>query len=357
MSLAASIWPIWKRAEVNIKDYITTYETSFQFRVRACNSEADATDPTKGTIIYEGVASAAPNSNAVIVSINDIAADYLGDDMGGWFALDAWNEPDGNSWDSIGYWFFVRDYSFDYDFNAATMPFPHPVTGIFAPNQWAVFSGIDFTGEDEATVTIELKDGTEVILNPPLLSGWPFGDAFADDFDDAGEYHGMAGFFAVNLSALTNPISIEAYCGGISTPVYAIREDTCKRYALYYRNAYGGYDSLLMDGAKRAENYARSTIGRWANNSVKGFREIHDYRNEIEEVWTLRINSLTDEQAERMPQVTGSVDAYLCDLSTGDLVPLNLQDAACEIKTYRNQGGKRINYTITVKRAQKRERR
>lgn len=370
MSIATNWWPIWKRAEVNIRDYITTADTTFQFRVRACDTEADAADPTKGVVIYSGIASGAPNSNAVIVSINDIVADYLSapftidggrwvaqPQLGGWFALDAWNEPDGYFWDKMGAWYFIMDYSYDRDFDLAAMPLAHPVTGIVAPNQWLVVSFVDVDETEEVEFEIFYADGTSVYVSVPLARYADFNNDFNNDFAVDAEDAATAGYAGLYLGNYAGAVSVNATCGNVTSPTYTIRQDTCKRYALYYRNAYGGYDSLLLDGAKRAENYSRATIGRWADNSVAGQREVFDYRNDIEEAWTMRIGGLTDAQAERMPQVMGSTDAYLCDLNTDTLIPLNLTDAACEVKTYRNQGGKRIDYQITAKRAQKRERR
>lgn len=369
MSFAGHWQPIWKRAEEKITDYISINYAPFRFRVRVCESEDDAADPTEGVVIYEGLASAAPNSNDVIVSINDIAADYLSAPfqldgrwvtqprLGAWFAVDAWNEPDGGFWDKIVYWYFLMDYSYDRDFNLTTMPLAHPVTGVVAPNQWLVASFVDTGDLEEAIFTLYYADGTSELVAVPLTPYADFNNDFNNDFAVEEGETAVSGYAALYLGTYPNAVSVNATCGSVTSPTYTIRQDTCKRYVLYYRNAYGGYDSLLLDGAKRAENYARATIGRWADNSIPAQREVFDYRNDIEEAWTLRVNALTDAQAERMPQVVGSTDAYLCDLNTNTLVPLNLTDAACEVKTYRNQGGKRIDYQITAKRAQRRERR
>ena len=369
MSFAGHWWPIWKRAEEKITDYISINYAPFRFRVRICESEDDAADPTEGVVIYEGRASAAPNSNDVIVSINDIAADYLSAPfqldgrwvtqprLGAWFAVDAWNETDGGSWDKIVYWYFLMDYSYDRDFNLAAMPLAHPVTGVVAPNQWLVASFVDVADVEKVEFEIFYADGTSETVSVPLTPYADFNNDFNNDFAVEEGETAVSGYAALYLGNYAGAVSVNATCGSITSPTYTIRQDTCKRYVLYYRNAYGGYDSLLLDGAVRSEGYQHNTIGRWADNSVRGQRERHDYRNDVQESWVLRIGGLTDLEAERMPQVVGSTDAYLCDLNTGDLVPLVLTEDACEVKTYRNQGRKRIEYTITAQTAQKREKR
>lgn len=369
MSIASKWWPIWKYVAEDIHATSGYAADTIRFRVRACDTETDAADPDEGTPIYEGIGSAAPNSVEIWVSINDIVADYLSapfnidgsrwvaqPQLGGWFALDAFDTAN-SVWENMTYYFFVMDYSYDRDFDLAAMPLAHPVTGIVAPNQWLVVSFIDVDETEEVEFEIFYADGTSVYVSVPLARYADFNNDFNNDFAvDEGEA-AVAGYAGLYLGNYAGAVSVNATCGNVTSPTYTIRRDTCKRYALYYRNAYGGYDSLLLDGAKRAENYSRATIGRWADNSVAGQREVFDYRNDIEEAWTMRIGGLTDAQAERMPQVMGSTDAYLCDLITSELIPLNLTDAACEVKTYRNQGGKRIDYQITAKRAQKRERR
>lgn len=369
MNIASKWWPIWKYVAEDIHATSGYAADTIRFRVRACDTETDAADPDGGTPIYEGIGSAAPNSAEIWVSINDIVADYLSapfnidgsrwvaqPQLGGWFALDAYDTAN-SVWENMTYYFFVMDYSYDRDFDLAAMPLAHPVTGVVAPNQWLVVSFVDVDETEEVEFEIFYADGTSAYVSVPLARYADFNNDFNNDFAVDAEDAATAGYAGLYLGNYAGAVSVNATCGNVTSPTYTIRQDTCKRYALYYRNAYGGYDSLLLDGAKRAENYSRATIGRWADNSVAGQREVFDYRNDIEEAWTMRIGGLTDAQAERMPQVMGSTDAYLCDLNTDTLIPLNLTDAACEVKTYRNQGGKRIDYQITAKRAQKRERR
>lgn len=369
MSIANKWWPIWKYVAEDIHATSGYTADTIRFRVRACDNDTDVADPDGGTPIYEGIGSAAPNSAEIWVSINDIVADYLSapfnidgsrwvaqPQLGGWFALDAYDAVN-SVWENMTYYFFVMDYSYDRDFDLASMPLAHPVTGIVAPNQWLVVSFVDVGGQEEVEWILTFNDGTQSNISQPLARYADFNNDFNNDFAVDAEDAAVAGYAGLYLGNHPDLASVVCECGDLSSPVYSVRQDTCKRYALYYRNAYGGYDSLLLDGAKRAEDYTRATIGRWADNSVAGQREVFDYRNDIEEAWTMRIGGLTDAQAERMPQVIGSTDAYLCDLNTDTLIPLNLTDAACEVKTYRNQGGKRIDYQITAKRAQKRERR
>ena len=125
----------------------------------------------------------------------------------------------------------------------------------------------------------------------------------------------------------------------------------CKRYALYYRNAYGGMDSLLLDGVQRRENYARSTITRKIDNSVRGARAVQNSRNALTDGWELRLNNLTDAEAARMHHLVGSTEVYLCDLIADTLTPLVLTDTECVDRTFAN-GRKRIDWKLAATTAQ-----
>ena len=117
MSIAIKWWPIWKYVAEDIRATSGYTADTIRFRVRACDTEADAADPDEGTPIYEGIGSAAPNSAEIWVSINDIVADYLSapfnidgsrwvaqPQLGGWFALDAYDTAN-SEWENMTYYF------------------------------------------------------------------------------------------------------------------------------------------------------------------------------------------------------------------------------------------------------------
>lgn len=351
-------FPLWRDMDVNLTDLTSQTLLSYRYRVRSAEDEMGASDTTSGTVIYTGIASPAPDSDVAQVRVNSIIADHLaaaGNTLGGWYALD-WFDESLSEWTHLWTGYALADYSHDRDFILNSRGLSYPIRKVLAPNQYLVISGVDYNNTGYAEFTITYRDGTGDILQRPIIKYQPFNEAFNMGFGDSGEVSVPEGYAGINLALYPNIASIDATIGDYGE-LYEVRQDTCKRYCLYYRNAYGGYDSLLLDGAVRSEEYTRATIGRKVDNNIAGYRDTFDYRNDIAEGWVLRVNGLKDEEAARMPQLVGSVDVWLCDLNTGVLTPLVLTDTQCEVKTFRNQGGRRLDYTLTARTAQRRERR
>lgn len=132
--------------------------------------------------------------------------------------------------------------------------------------------------------------------------------------------------------------------------------DDCRRYALYYLNAFGGWDSLLVHGApKVANNYTRNTYKKaYALSQEMGAyipRGTINFLNSYTKSFTCTTGWLSDEQAARMEHLFGSVDVYLCDLYEDRFMPVVLTDKTFEYKTFRNQGAHLVNYTIQMQAA------
>lgn len=134
--------------------------------------------------------------------------------------------------------------------------------------------------------------------------------------------------------------------------------DTCARYALYYVNAYGGWDTLVMDGTDMEQDeLTRHEATRvYDNNSIQN-RGTVNHVNEIQKSWTLHTGYLTDEQSGRMHHLLNSVQVYLYDIESGSFLPVVLTGTSTEYKTYRNQGRRLVSYEIQARLAQDRIRR
>ena len=134
-------------------------------------------------------------------------------------------------------------------------------------------------------------------------------------------------------------------------------ERTCADYALYYLNEHGGYDHLLLNGSvKRIDNLTRNTIVRDVNNTTLAHGK-RDISVSIQRTWELATDMLTDAQLSLTHHVLGTPHAYLHNLNTKEIVPVVITAKRAEFKSYRNQGGKLSNLTLTVEEAKKRERR
>lgn len=358
--------PIWKRVEYDLKHEAHLTGDSVRYRIRVIDDIQDAGDPTEGEIIHEGIAATSTaGGQSIIISPNKVAADYLSAPFqnttgGGWhsqllgriFCLDYW-DTDG-LWIAQTYWCFYGDWSYDYDFDIEAMGLSHPIRAIAVPNQWLVASVIDWDDQRQVNFLLTYADGTTQTIQQDLFRTADFNSDFNADFAiSAGEYN-VAGYAALYLGAYAGLVKVQVVYPAATDIIlaeYKVAEQACKRYALYYRNAYGGMDSLLLDGVQKRETYARSTITRNVDNSVQGARAIQNYRNGVVEGWELRLNALTDEAASRMHHLVGSAEVYLCDLIADTLTPLVLTDSECVARTFAN-GHKRLDWKLAATTAQ-----
>ena len=133
-------------------------------------------------------------------------------------------------------------------------------------------------------------------------------------------------------------------------------QKTCADYCLYYLNAYGGYDHLLIKGtALRTDSYARTEITRDVSNATL-LHGKHCIATEITPKWRLNTDYLTDEQWAKTHHLLGSTHVLLHNLATDEIVPVVITSSTAEFKTYRNQGNKKSFLTIDVEASVKRMR-
>lgn len=155
---------------------------------------------------------------------------------------------------------------------------------------------------------------------------------------------GLSGATSVTISANT--------AGGSSTMTYDVVKP-CARYALYYVNAFGGWDSLLTAGNdKRVDNYTRSTYKKVYSPSDLSDRGTVNYRNDIERTISLVTDWMTDEESARMHHLFGSTNVLLHDLVDDIIQPVTITAKSWTEKTFRNNGAKLVNYQIDVTIAQ-----
>lgn len=141
----------------------------------------------------------------------------------------------------------------------------------------------------------------------------------------------------------------------IGSNTYKVVTD-CAKYALYYINPYGGWDSYLIRGeAKEVDNLTRHDRKMvYVNKKIENRGE-DNYLTEVDKTFTLNSGALTDDEASRMPYLLNSTYVFLYDFSLGEFLPVVITDSVTEYKTYKNEGRRLINYVITVKLAQDRK--
>lgn len=124
----------------------------------------------------------------------------------------------------------------------------------------------------------------------------------------------------------------------------------CGRYAILYQNAFGGYDSFLLEGAVSKSTNLTMHMYTKAYNNTTLERGDTNYANELTTTWTCNTGWLTDEQSLRLAEhLLSSPDIYLQDMEEDKLIPVLIATTSYKHKTYQNEGKKMVNYTINLK--------
>jgi len=292
--------------------------------------EADYTIETGGTDIFSGHAVRRPDESTLRVRINDICADYLSHAVP---SLNLLARKDGTAVtfqvrsggvlvDTVQ---FVADWSHDYA-HTSQAALAAPVNGRLSAAQAFIASVLSGAAQ---TVIVNFKNGTSQSVSVSAASS------------------AEAQVISVPLGVFSNLASVTF--NGVTYPVVP----ACARYALAYVNAFGGWDTLLMEGStSQSDDYDRHTMEQEYDNGSRETRGTVEYANEVTRRWTLRTGWLTDAQAARMHHLLGSTTVMLYDISVPALIPVIVTDTTCEYKTYRGSGARMVQYTVSVQLAQ-----
>lgn len=312
-----------------------------------------------GDIIYSGKAYKIPDASAITIKINDVCADYLQNVLPSLSQAEfsELNLPvtfvvqmsfDGYTWTDVATAQFINDWSYDYKYNPATMGMSFPINGHIDSRMPIVWTGLNVS---QVTATIYFTDGTSSQVIIPVEISDDFNADFNADFSRSVRSAGSG--TAVFLPSAWDNVS-KIVVGRSTFRVVT----SCARYALYYVNAYGGWDSFLIEGnTLEADTLKRYTREMVYNNRDIQNRGIQNYVNEIKKGYTFHTGWLLDNQGERMHHLINSTDVYLYDIPNNQMIPVTIPTTTCEYKTYKNQGNQLVNYTIQVEIAQNRIRR
>lgn len=311
---------------------------------------------TGGKIIYNGVAHRRPNHSTLQVKLNDICADYLFNELPtmSQSAFDALSFPlvfeiedaiTGEPLDEVA---FVNDWSYEYDRDILADGMAAPVNGKILPTQWLTFTGLDM---DEVTAVITLQDGTEMRVMMPLRISEDFSNDFNNDFARSVRSAG-SGTAVIDLSRWEGVRKV------VVNGVEYKAVDSCARYVLYYINAYGGWDSFVIEGnTTMSENVTRIERETGYDNRDMKNRGKVNVASQMERVMTMHTSWLSDEQSLRMHHLLNSTNVYLFDNETREMQPVLLSNDVTNFKTYKGSGNQMVNYTIELTFSNKKERR
>ena len=340
-----AVVPIWKDVFVNIG----TSESLF-YRIVLSDT---------GDIIYSGKSHKRPGETNNEIRINDVCADYLENvlpylsqaeftELNLPVTFQVKSSTTGSSWTNKGSYQFINDWSYDYGYNPATMGMSFPINGHVDSRMPIVWTGLNVS---QVNATIYFTDGTTAQVIIAVEISEDFNDDFNNDFARSVRSAG-SGTAVFLLSEWDN---VDRIVVGSST--FKVVTD-CAKYALYYVNAHGGWDSLLIEGeSKESDNLKRYTREMVYDNRDIQNRGTQNYVNEITKEFTLNTGWLFDDQGKMMHHLINSPDVYLYDIAKGQMIPVIIPSTTCEYKTYKNQGNKLVNYSIQVQVAQNRIRR
>ena len=132
---------------------------------------------------------------------------------------------------------------------------------------------------------------------------------------------------------------------------------TKNKYCLYYKNLYGGYDSILLNPTSQlSASITDNTLTTDYDTTVLNHYK-RSHSKTIQNKWTLKTNLLNDTQSEKMRHIYTSNQMWLHNLETGRLYAVNPVDKTFTEKTFKSNKHKPLSYTITVEEAYTQDRR
>lgn len=281
------------------------------------------------TTIFTGRAAATPDGTCVI-RVNDICADYLKQVIFGYSSDGITLNPDINKTFSIrvaGTEVASLNFVCDWSYEAAT----HTDGAMLsAPIRAKMPVGFPI---------VYTQMGAGSLSRTRITSG---GSSSQDTITFSG-----SGTYVSTYTATYKRVVL-------GSQAYDIIPNCEARYALYYVNAYGGWDGIALKGTElRSDSYTRHTNDvRYKESATTQERGKRNYLNEIATRWTLRTGILTDDEASRMHHLLGSTDIWLYDSQNQKMYPVTITDTDCPYYSFKNNGRNPVEYTINVELAQ-----
>lgn len=305
----------------------------------------------KSAVIFQGVAFPKPGASTAEVRINDICANYIyhyfleqpdpSMPAQANFKVYVGASPSGTQKASVD---FYNNWSYDYLYNPTTDGQNFPVVLTFGPRQYipvTLYSG------SLGTATIYMENGLTYTCTPTKMRGGDFNNDYNLDFLREMQYFGDS--YIIPMGDYP----------GAARVVYKGRtwlaSKRCPQYALYYLNAYGGWDALPVEGKTvKADSLTHYTTERVYNNTQPSARGKVNFLNEMKRTYEFHTGWLTAAQGELMHHLLNSPSVFMHDLTSDMIWPLVLTGSVTE---YKDTHGILHSYKIEAELAQNRMRR
>lgn len=295
--------PIWK-------DYLVDLGNAAAVTYRIVTSEE---------VIFTGRAFKRPGASTIKVKINGICANYLHNNTDKFATL-------------ISETFSVQTLS--------------------GPATWTTTATVEFTPDWSYDPTVDELDGLSLPINgridPRQLVLYSTSESGVSVvFDDLDEYVETENN-TIRIDCKNYP-SFETLV--INTNIYKV-VPACHRFVLYYKNALGGWDSLLIEGNHTiTDNISRFNNEVEYDNNDLSARGRKTYAEEMVTALSLTTGWMSDNESAMMHHLLESTDVYLHDLVTDIISPVILTDSTMDVKTYKSNGNRLVNYTISCELA------
>lgn len=343
--------PIWKNRNIEVPSEYLVNGTYADYKVLVGVEE-----------IYRG--RAYRYNNKVEFSINDVASSYLGAavDLG----LDSatWQSEARGSvpfnvyiskdnfitrelFCTISFWY---DWSYEEYTGDKLHYLSDPILPLVDKRQVFMFTAMF----DSGNVSVSAKETDKGSFETIDSSSFSLGEVKTyikrlNDIKFQGEFTEA---FSSDFLVWRRGINVNEYIINYNNYRSFTVKDTCSRYCLYYLNARGGWDWLIVEGSSTKNyGYDRYTYTQNYDNTTTEFGKVN-YKNVINESWTLNTAWINDTQSAKIWNLFGSTKVYLHDMVDGKIMPVLITNTSQVEKNYRNQGRKLYNYTINVEASQ-----
>ena len=247
---------------------------------------------------------------------------------------------------------FTDDWSYDDDYDSRTNKMSFPVNGIIDPRQAILYTIPNLTSY---SIKFVLKNGSQQtsyiygdIMTQTEIDGYT---AFGRGLRAAG-----AGTEACMMTDfVAQPTDVDRIIIGGSTVLKVVPD--CYQYVVYYKNIYGGWDTMLMSGypGDALTRYTRKVLYDNRNASARGEQ---NYVNEVGRRVTMHTGPLDSAQALRMRHLLTSPEVYFSDLDNPRVyLPAIISGNDFDYRTVRQNGQRYSDYAVTLTVAQQFERR
>lgn len=287
-----------------------------------------------GNLLYSGVAQKTPNNDYIKINVSKLVYNYLSSELpngflSGYYTLSNYCKKftfsDGTK---------TVDYDYYNSYSYSSLPSNNtisvPIKKTIDRRQYFLYSMFFPSGEGNYTYS--------------LTDGFNQYDKHTETITDKKQHLIIDNDFG-NYTKIN-----------VNDDVFDV-VDGCYEYCLYYLNAFGGWDSLLVGGNNvRTDKITSSYYNRAFDNTTIQF-EKSKYLNVIIPTYKLYTDYFTDEEQSKLWHLLESNEVYLHNLNDDIIYPVNITNTKCEYTTFKNNGRKKFYNTIDVEVSQQRVRR